>query len=220
MNKIFYIFLILTFFLTSNLRAGEQSSVLLSGKVHYSIPSDWKIMDRKSDTSSDRIWLNIPSEKTEDAPEGITATLIAEINEDHLSVKQYSDLRRETLSREKNRSTGTMFVGDKTDKETWRTVFAKVVDSKYNKPFREPELVFDRFGVTSETKVHFRISLPILKNGDQEWIRICAQINDVVKELKIGNENTVESMLVYDKGYLGLKDLTISEPPSLQTLVK
>ena len=54
MKKIFYISLILTFFLTSNVRAGEQSSVLLSGKVHYSIPSDWKIIDRKTDISSDK----------------------------------------------------------------------------------------------------------------------------------------------------------------------
>ena len=113
-----------------------------------------------------------------------------------------------------------MFIGDKTDKETWRTVLTKVVDSKSNKPFREPELVFDRFGVTSDTKVHFRISLPILKAGDQEWIRICAQINDVVKKLKISNVSTVESMLVYNNGFLGLKDLTTSRPPSLQTYVK
>jgi hypothetical protein len=42
---------------------------------------------------------------------------------------------------------------------------------------------------------------------------MCDEINTVTRNLKIRNENTVESMIIYEDGYIGLKDLTTSSPP-------
>jgi hypothetical protein len=59
-----------------------------------------------------------------------------------------------------------------------------------------------------------RIAFPLLKDGDQKWIKnMCDEINTVTRNLKIRNENTVESMIIYEDGYIGLKDLTTSSPP-------
>ena len=66
-----------------------------------------------------------------------------------------------------------------------------------------------------------RMAIPLFKNGDQKWIQaMLAAINEVTNNLKIHSVNAVESMLIYENGYIGLKDLTTSTPPKFGIYAK
>jgi len=155
-----YVF-ILSF--SSTVSCEEKDNTVLNGAVSYPLPSSWKVLDKKRADSFNAILLLIPCRDADNTPHRANATIVTEKNKENLTLEQYSNWKLERMNNEK-----TKLVGDKVDKSTWRWVLWR--SEEKNTPY----LVFDRFGVTTDTRVYMRIAFPLLKDGDQKWIKICA----------------------------------------------
>ncbi|MFX0197821.1 MAG: hypothetical protein ACFFCW_17000 [Candidatus Hodarchaeota archaeon] len=202
MKKIAFICLCL-FFVSSG-QASEKNNVEeLKGSINYLVPDSWQIQEKNEASNFFAIQFFIPLVEIIDTPQSANAVIVVEENKENISLEQYSNWK---LS---NDYEGNFIVGDKTDGDIWRSVLWRSQEKD-----SISYVIFDRFGVTPEIRVHFRIAFPLLGKMSQEWIEnICNEINSVILNLKIKKNNVVESKIIFQNGIIGLKDLTISSMP-------
>ena len=168
---------------------------ILGSKVTYSTPRRWTKPQISTRAKLEALQFTIPLPVTGTAAPNTSAIVIAEPNTDKLSLVDFSN------SKIPRKYPAGAIIADQTDGDSWRTVLSYVHEGN------PPYTVLDRFGVTAEVRVHFRIIFPKEDDAKVTWPKTLSQeSSDFIRNLRINEQNKALVEVYYNSGNWGLHE--------------
>ena len=173
----------------------KQGETTFAGKlVTFDIPKMWVLQKHATETNFETFQFLIPDAATGGTSDSANAGISIEETHDGVDVTNFAALRLQTTSEPSDYVVLTnIFANDK-----WCSALTRGQQGK------TPYLLMDRFGVDHGVMVLFRIAQPILTN-ESVVAESISNFNAVVRSLKIGGTNVVNSEMRKDHGVIWLR---------------
>jgi hypothetical protein len=146
-------------------------------------------------SNSENFQFLIPDSATDGTPDSANAGISIEPMRDGMNITNFSGLRLESVPNPYGYAVLTkIFSGDK-----WCSAVTRAQQNE------TPYVIMDRFGVDQGVMVFFRVAQPVLKNNNDVVQLSISNFNAVVRSLKIGGTNMVNSEMRQDHGSIWLR---------------
>ena len=166
-----------------------------SGKlVTFDTPTNWVLQNHVTKTNSESFQFLIPDSATDGTPDSANAGVSIEPAHGGLDLPAFASARLHATS-------GYTVLTNIFDNTRWCSDLARGQQNG------TPYLIMDRFGLDQGVMVLFRVAQPILTNNRAAVALSISNFNDVVRSLKIGGSNSVNSEMRQDHGTIWLRAL-------------
>jgi hypothetical protein len=176
----------------------QQSEVTNSfaGKlVAFDPPKEWVLQNHITQTNSESFQFLIPDATTDGTSDSANAGFLIETASDGMDITNFANQRLQTTSSPYGYIVITnIYAGDK-----WCSAMTRGQQDE------TPYVIMDRLGVDQGVMVFFRIAQPVLTNNAVAVALSISNFNKIVRSLKIGGSNTVNSEMREDHGTIWLR---------------
>ncbi len=163
--------------------------------VNVDVPKDWILQKHLLQSSSESFQFLIPDAATDGTPDSANARISIEPAREGMGVTNFATLRLQTTSSPYGYAVLTnIFASDK-----WCSAMTRGQQDE------TPYIIMDRFGIDHGVMVFFRVAQPILTNNPVAVALSISNFNAVVRSLKIGGSNAVNSEMRQDHGAIWLR---------------
>jgi hypothetical protein len=173
----------------------SESKNPIGGKlVTFDKPADWILQKHLAQGDSETFQFLIPDAATDGTPDSANAGITIEPVRDGMNVTNFAFQQLQAATS----SYGYAAIA---------RIFADKWGSAVSRGQREqmPYIIMDRFGVDQGVMVFFRVAQPVFTNDAASVALSISNFNAVVRSLKIGGSNSVNSEVRQDHGTIWLR---------------
>jgi len=176
----------------------ESSNSPAEKLITFDTPKDWILQNHLVNSNSESFQFLIPDSATDGTPDSANAGISIEPIRDGMDITKFANSRLQSTPEPYGYVVLTnIFASDK-----WSSAMTRGQQNE------TPYLIMDRFGVDQGVMVFFRVAQPILTNNPTAVALSISNFNAVVRSLKIGGSNAVNSEMRNDYGTIWLRALS------------